>query len=75
MELNWFHFYQMNNMFRNECGYMFDTNSCFITGKLININDKVAQNRMLNCFECMGGGFSIPVDSIKDEECSPHAWG
>ena len=65
----------MNNMFRNKCGYMFDTNCCFVITRLSNIKWNVVLNRMLNCFECINGGFRIPFDNIKDEECSPHAWG
>ena len=65
----------MNNMFENKCGCMFDTNCCFMVGKLCDINSDVVLDRMLNCFECMDGGFRIPFDNIKDEGCSPHAWG
>ena len=75
MELNWFHFYQMNNMFENKCGCMFDTNCCFMTVKLTDISSNVTLGRMLNFFECTGIGFRIPFDDIKGEECSPHAWG
>ncbi len=65
----------MNNMFENKCGYMFDTNCCFMVARLDNINDKVTLDRMLIFSECTSGGFRIPFDDIKGEECSPHAWG
>ena len=65
----------MNNMFENECEYMFNTNSSVMTVRLSYISLNVVFNRMLNCFECVGSGFRIPFDTIKDEECSPHAWG
>lgn len=65
----------MNNMFENECRYMFDTNSSVMTVILSYISLNVILNRMSTFSECTSGGFCIPFDNIKDEECSPQAWG
>ena len=65
----------MTNMFENKCGVMFDMNNCFMTSELSNISDKVLLNQTSLFSMCMAGGFRIPFNDIKDEECSPHAWG
>ena len=65
----------MTNMFENECGSMFNANSSFMTGRLLNISSNVTLNQTLNFSVCTDGGFRIPFDYIKGEECSPQAWG